>query len=177
MTASIVAGDGSERDPGSPEIGAQFAQMVKELRTVYSNVTVICCERMTRDITQHPQHMIGNLIHQNGALPGNADNCARIMVEHSVVSASVDERMMPLFETLEKLLGELERMVDVRVLIALTRGVWEHLSDDLYIFVENLQENHDCPVRRHLMSRRRQRSVCRRERGSPGRMPRPLPSC
>ena len=87
--------------------------------------------------------------------------------------------MAPLFETLEKLIGELERMVDVRVLIALTRGVWEHLSDDLYIFVENLQENHDCPVSSYLITRDQSvvKDVCGREHGSPGRMPRLLQSC
>lgn len=54
--------------------------------------------------------------------------------------------MEPLFTTLANLCGDLERVVDSRVFVSLLRGLWEHLSDDLYIFVENLQESHDYHV-------------------------------
>ena len=54
--------------------------------------------------------------------------------------------MEPLFASLGRLCGELDRAVDTRVFVSLMRGLWEHLSDDLYIFVENLQESHDYHV-------------------------------
>ena len=56
---------------------------------------------------------------------------------------NVEEKMSPLLATLTDLSRDLERMVDTRVFVTLLRGLWEHVSDDLYIFVENLQEGHD----------------------------------
>lgn len=65
-------GDDAHRNPAQPEIGAQLAQVVKELRTEYSNATVLCCERMAHEIAQHPQNMIGNLLHQSNQTSGTS---------------------------------------------------------------------------------------------------------
>jgi len=127
-----------EQQGNGPEIGAQFAQVVKELRTEYSHVTVHCCERMAEEITQHPQHMIGNILYEASSFhDANLQD----------TPFNVDERMTPLFETLTTLSEDLETAVDPRVLVTLLRGLWEHLGEDLYIFVENLHEGHDFQVR------------------------------
>lgn len=124
-----------------PSIGAQFAQVVKELRTEYAHATVFCCERMTQNIAQHPQHMIANLLHPFSGFPVfKVDGSGGLEVPE------VEERMHPLFHALEDVCNQLEKAVDTRVFVTLVRGLWENLSDDLYVFVENLQEGRDYQV-------------------------------
>eukprot|EP00210_Caulerpa_lentillifera_P009479 g9039.t1 len=130
-----------QQQTNGPEIGAQFAQLVKELRTDYSHATVHCCERMAEEITQHPQHMIGNILYEASAFQTTNVQESPGPFEDNLFN--VDERMEPLFETLSHLSENLERAVDPRVLVTLLRGLWEHLGEDLYIFVENLHEGHN----------------------------------
>lgn len=54
--------------------------------------------------------------------------------------------MEHLINTLRSITRDLMHVLDPRVFIALMRGLWEHISDDLYIFVENLQETDDHQV-------------------------------
>ncbi|GMH43636.1 hypothetical protein BSKO_11558 [Bryopsis sp. KO-2023] len=126
--ASTVEVEGAFSDGSMPPtVGAQFAQVVKELRTEYSNATVHCCRRLAKIILSQPANMVANILHSSR----NPDE------------PEVNEKMDSLMQTLEQTIRHLHAILDSRVFVSLVRGLWEHLSEDIYIFVENLSEGRD----------------------------------
>lgn len=72
MCPAAIETDCTFNDGTLPQtVGAQFAQLVKELRTEYSNATVYCCEVMAKSIMSNPSNMIPNILHHaHGGLSG-----------------------------------------------------------------------------------------------------------
>ncbi|GMH43618.1 hypothetical protein BSKO_11540 [Bryopsis sp. KO-2023] len=64
------------------------------------------------------------------------------------------KKMKYLMETLEQMIGKLQAVLDSPVFASLVTGLWENLSEDIYIFIQNLSDGRDySAVRRIYVAR------------------------
>ncbi|CAD7699455.1 unnamed protein product [Ostreobium quekettii] len=131
--SSLETDEVAARSNVPPTVGAQFAQVVKELRTEYSHATVSTCERMARVILSNPRYSMASILHQvrSGNHAGQGQH------------QDVEHQVNPLLQALEDTVEGLHQCLDSRVFVTLVRGLWENISEELYLYVENLQEGHD----------------------------------
>jgi len=106
---------------------------------------VFCCESLSQNISSDPVSSISSVLHQCSHSTGTLVLGLRPLRIH-LEAANLDELMAAVFDAFGVLCVELQRSVDTRVFVTLMRGQWEIMSDDLYTFVENLQEGRDYQV-------------------------------
>ncbi|KAK9839863.1 hypothetical protein WJX81_007158 [Elliptochloris bilobata] len=128
-----AAGAGTEVLPGGgtgPQLGAQFAQLVKELRSEYGGAVSAAAARIS-----------GALF----AAPGRS--ILRILEQHGVTGtpALMQQQTGPVLEAMEEVVVGLTRSLDSRVYVALGRGLWDFTAKEIFDYVEGLQEGKENP--------------------------------
>ncbi|GIL85489.1 hypothetical protein Vretimale_13414 [Volvox reticuliferus] len=130
-------------DELAPHIGAQFAQVVKELRTDYAEGVASCANRMANFIRSTPLTNIKVAL--NLPKPPNND----VNTGYQQVSTMTQQRefveafMRPILAACEEALQALRGALDPRVFVATGRALWDCMGKDLYEFVHGLQEGQD----------------------------------
>lgn len=74
-----------------------------------------------------------------------AEGCSKTPTEARHVAAA---QVAPLLKVLKDTVAELAVAVDGRVLVALTRGLWELTAREIHDYLEGLQESYDTKVGR-----------------------------
>ncbi|KAL3142941.1 hypothetical protein ABBQ38_003227 [Trebouxia sp. C0009 RCD-2024] len=112
-------------DGPGPHLGAQFAQLVKELRSEYAAAVTACAERIAGALFQRPGYSINATLHRHGI---------------SGTPTIMQQQVGPVLEAMEDILAALLRSLDGRVYVAVGRGLWDFTSKDIYDYVDSLQE-------------------------------------
>ncbi|DBB16594.1 TPA: hypothetical protein ACH3X3_014851 [Trebouxia sp. C0006] len=112
-------------DGPGPHLGAQFAQLVKELRSEYAAAVTACAERIAGALFQRPGYSINATLHRHGI---------------SGTPSIMQQQVGPVLEAMEDILAALLRSLDGRVYVAVGRGLWDFTSKDIYDYVDSLQE-------------------------------------
>ncbi|GMH43665.1 hypothetical protein BSKO_11587 [Bryopsis sp. KO-2023] len=107
-----------------PMVGAHFGQAVKELRTDFCETTIHICDRLAGIILSHPANLVADILHWSG-VPEEPD---------------VHEKMGSLMHTLEQAIQNLRPFLNSRVFVSVVRGLWDHVAQDLFKFVDNLSQ-------------------------------------
>eukprot|EP00775_Hariotina_reticulata_P004797 gene4797-5047_t len=123
----------------APNVGAQFAQMVKELRTEYSSALGSTCQRLSATLTANTSTSIYSVLSQAKLACAQVGPGMTPMQQH----AMMDSLSSNLFTCLGELMVNLASALDSRVFVATGRGLWDFVGRDLLEFVENLQESKD----------------------------------
>ncbi|KAF8071059.1 SPBC16D10.01c [Scenedesmus sp. PABB004] len=126
-------------DDVAPHVGAQFAQVVKELRTEYSSAVASTCQRMSAALGASPGTSIFTLLNQAKMASAQAGGGMTPMQQH----AMIESLSAGMFGVLNEVLCNLAAALDGRVFVATGRGLWDFIGRDLLEFVENLQEGKD----------------------------------
>ncbi|WIA31955.1 hypothetical protein OEZ86_002812 [Tetradesmus obliquus] len=145
--SSMPPGSHQHADVGSefgyedvaPHVGAQFAQVVKELRTEYSSAVASTCQRMSAALSANPTTSIFTLLNHAKAASAQAGPNMTPMQQH----AMIENVSAGMFTCLSEVLTNLAAALDGRVFVATGRGLWDFIGRDLLEFVENLQEGKD----------------------------------
>ncbi|CAK0784807.1 hypothetical protein CVIRNUC_008011 [Coccomyxa viridis] len=109
-----------------PEMGAQFAQLVKELRSEYSGAVQACAFRISQGVTNQANSSLKSILEQHGI---------------SGTPTLLQQLTGPMLEKVEEVVLGLTRLLDSRVFVALGRGLWDFTAKDVYDYVESLQED------------------------------------
>eukprot|EP00198_Chlamydomonas_reinhardtii_P008734 XP_001698071.1 predicted protein [Chlamydomonas reinhardtii] len=129
-------------DDMAPHIGAQFAQVVKELRTDYAEGVASCSNRMANHIRATPVTNIKTALNQPKppADPhGGYQQVSTLTHQRDFVEAF----MRPILAACDEALQALRAALDPRVFVATGRALWDCMGKDLFEFVHFLQESHD----------------------------------
>lgn len=180
----------------APNLGAQFAQLVKELRSEYFAAITLCAERLAAELAKMPATSVVQLLRRDGvfastqqlsgavsrprwravcllwAVPtaafklawpvGGCPSCsvasgtynpcpspASISLTYTAPPCNScpaalptypPPQLMRIMEEVEKLLHWLSNVLDNRVFVALTRGLWDLTSKDVLDYTEDLRE-------------------------------------
>ncbi|CAL8462927.1 g2461 [Coccomyxa elongata] len=121
-------GLGTERMPSGsdgPELGAQFAQLVKELRSEYAGAVTACAARIAQ-----------------GVFGPSGRSILRILEQHGITGTPtlMQQQVGPVLEAMEEVILGLTRTLDGRVYVALGRGLWDFTAKEIFDYVESLQE-------------------------------------
>ncbi|KAL6780540.1 CGL46 [Auxenochlorella protothecoides x Auxenochlorella symbiontica] len=117
---------GSERIArDAPDLGAQSAQLVKELRSEYFAAITLCAERLAAELAANPATSTLLLLRRDG------------LTAHP---SQLQSALSSIMEELERLLHWLSSSLDTRVYVAVTRGLWDLTSKDVLEYAEDLQE-------------------------------------
>ena len=121
----------------APHVGAQFAQVVKELRTEYTAAVTTTAERLSLGLSASPATSLVSILQQAklAAMQQQQQQHQSQMQQMAMMEAL----SRPLFQLLEEALANLEAALDGRVFVAVGRGLWDYIGRDLFTYVENLQ--------------------------------------
>jgi hypothetical protein len=119
----------------APSVGAQFAQVVKELRTEYSSAVASSCQRLAAALAAGHTTSICTLLAQ-AKLAGAQAGPGLTPMQQAAMIESLSNGM---FAVLTEVLGNLAAALDGRVFVAMGRGLWDFIGRDLLAFVEALQ--------------------------------------
>ncbi|KAA6421600.1 MAG: hypothetical protein FRX49_08543 [Trebouxia sp. A1-2] len=113
-----------EQEGKGPKRGALFNQLVKELRSEYAAAVTVCAQRI------------------HSALADHRCSIRAALEKYGIIndSAVLMEQMHPTLEAVEDVLANLFKVVDNRVYISVGRGLWDCTSQDVYEYLEGLQE-------------------------------------
>ena len=109
----------------SPDLGAQFAQLVKELRSEYFAAITLCAEKLAGEIARLPHTSIIMVLRREGS--------------HLQPMQTV-EQLSRALSKIQRLLELLSAALDGRVFVALTRGLWDLTARDILEYAEDLRE-------------------------------------
>ncbi|KAL4857276.1 hypothetical protein ACK3TF_002568 [Chlorella vulgaris] len=109
----------------APNLGAQFAQLVKELRSEYFAAITLCAERLAAELAKMPATSVVQLLRRDGVFAS---------------TQQLSVATMRIMEEVEKLLHWLSNVLENRVFVALTRGLWDLTSKDVLDYTEDLRE-------------------------------------
>lgn len=131
-TTGTAPASNGPRSPGSltydghgPHLGAQLAQLVKELRSEYAAAVTACAERISAALFLRPGYSINTILHQHG-IPGTP--------------TIMQQQVGPVLEAMEDILNSLTAALDGRVYVAVGRGLWDFVAKEIYDYVDSLQE-------------------------------------
>ncbi|KAL0038366.1 hypothetical protein WJX77_003765 [Trebouxia sp. C0004] len=113
-----------EQEGEGPQRGALFNQLVKELRSEYAAAVTACAQRIHSALADHRCSIRAALEKY-----GIANDSAVLM-----------EQMHPTLEAAEDVLASLLKVVDNLVYVSVGRGLWDCTSQDVYEYLEGLQE-------------------------------------
>lgn len=122
----------------APNVGAQFAMVVKELRTEYAAAVASTAERMSNTLCSHPSSSLKVLLSQPKLSAAGPTNPSPMQQ-----NAAMEAALRPLMGVLQDALGALKGALDSRVFVAMGRGLWDFVGRELYEFVECLQEGQE----------------------------------
>lgn len=113
-----------EQEGEGPKRGALFNQLVKELRSEYAAAVTACAQRI------------------HSALADHRCSIRAALEKYGITndSAVLMEQIHPTLEAVEDVLANLFKVVDNRVYVSLGRGLWDCTSQDVYEYLEGLQE-------------------------------------
>lgn len=106
--------------------------------TSYQQTSTIFAPSIYLSVEEHQRPMIYCKVLSN--IDNIKDFLTRTQCCTGYEVAHVERKMEPLLCALEQMVLNMQPFVDSRVLVSLTRGLWEHITDDLYVFVESLEE-------------------------------------
>lgn len=109
----------------APDLGAHFAQLVKELRSEYFAAITLCAEKLAGELTRLPQTSVAAILKREGM--------------HLQPHEIVQELGLALGD-IQKVLQWLAAALDGRVFVALTRGLWDLTARDILEYAEDLTE-------------------------------------
>lgn len=153
----------------APNLGAQFAQLVKELRSEYFAAITLCAERLAAELAKMPATSVVQLLRRDGVFASTqqlsvavssagmhaatsslrtswiansalADTAVSCAVSLSPPPPPRCVQTMRIMEEVEKLLHWLSNVLENRVFVALTRGLWDLTSKDVLDYTEDLRE-------------------------------------
>ena len=107
------------------ELGAHWAQLVKELRTRYVACIRLSVEAITSELSMANQTSIQNVLRRDG--PSASQN-------------SFTKRLRRALESTVPVLRWLAACLDERVFVALSRGMWDLTARDILQYAEGLAE-------------------------------------
>jgi hypothetical protein len=110
----------------APNLGALWAQLVKELRTEYYATITLTAESLSRHLTSSSSTSVYGLLKRAG-------------LEAS--SSAIVRRAEKALDHTSPTLHILSSVLDSRVFVALTRGLWDLTAKQILNYAENLTEN------------------------------------
>jgi hypothetical protein len=125
----------SYSDDIAPHVGAQFAQVVKELRTEYAAAVGACAERVSLGLASSSSTSVRAIL----AAAKQAVAAAGANPSALQQQAMMEGLAEPLFRVLEECLSNLQAALDARVFVAVGRGLWDFIGRFMYDFIEQLQ--------------------------------------
>lgn len=107
------------------DLGAHWAQLVKELRTEYFACITLCAESLTNELSTSPNTSVIGILRREGliASPDVVSKRVRKVLAHGAAT-----------------LRWLGACLDGRVFIALGRGLWDLAARDILRYAEDLNE-------------------------------------
>jgi hypothetical protein len=126
--------DAHMMDDVAPHLGAQFAQVVKELRTEYSAAVATTSQRLSSGLGSSAGTSVVCIL-QNA----KAASAGQPQQTQNQQLGMMEALSRQLFSSLEAALANLEAALDGRVFVAVGRGLWDYIGRDLFAYVENLQ--------------------------------------
>lgn len=124
--AAALAAANGRVGPGAPALGAQLAQLVKELRCEYGGAVTAAAARLAAAVFRLPGRCVRAVLDEHGS---------------SASPAAVAAGVAPALEALEEVLLGVARALDARASAALGRGLWDFTAAQVYDYVEVLQES------------------------------------
>ena len=112
----------------APALGAQLAQLVKELRCEYAGAVTAAASRLSAAVFRLPGRSLRRVLEERG-------------VEGTPADAASGVR--PSLEAMEEVVLGLARALDARAVAALGRGLWDHAAAQICAYVELLHEGAD----------------------------------
>ena len=112
----------------APALGAQLAQLVKELRCEYAGAVTAAASRLSAAVFRLPGRSLRRVLEERG-------------VEGTPADAASGVR--PSLEAMEEVVLGLARSLDARAVAALGRGLWDHAAAQICAYVELLHEGAD----------------------------------
>ena len=109
-----------------PMLGAQWAQLVKEIRTQYYASITLTAESISRQLTSSNQTSIQHILRKSG-------------LESS--DSAVVRRTERILDQTSPTLRILSSTLDSRVFVALARGLWDLTAKQILQYAEDLQED------------------------------------
>ncbi|KAL6752980.1 hypothetical protein V8C86DRAFT_2737862 [Haematococcus lacustris] len=141
----LPSATGLLEDVGGPLIGAQLAQLVKELRSQYSAGVSACASHLAEHLRSYEPSSIAlvlaaplpsrdALLRQGGVLSTQQVSVASLQQQW------VEALLRPVLLGVGDALHSLRKHLEARVFVATARALWDYVGKDLYEFVEALQE-------------------------------------
>jgi len=122
-------------DDVAPHVGAQFAQVVKELRTEYAAAVGSCAERISLGLASNQATSVRSILAAAKHAVATAGANPSAMQQQAMMEGLAE----PMFRCLEECFANLQAALDSRVFVAVGRGLWDFIGRQLYDFIEQLQ--------------------------------------
>lgn len=109
----------------APDLGAHWAQLVKELRTEYYACITLCAEALAGELASSPATSVAGLLRREAL---------------TTAPASVGRHLRRVLDHTAPTLRWLSSALDGRVFVALARGLWDLAARDVLRYAEDLSE-------------------------------------
>lgn len=120
-----VAAGAARIEREAPDLGAHWAQLVKELRTEYYACITLCAEALAGELAGAPATSVAGLLRREGL---------------TTAPTSVARHLRRVLDQTAPTLRWLAAALDGRVFIALGRGLWDLAARDVLRYAEDLSE-------------------------------------
>lgn len=124
-------------DRSGPPLGAQFAQLMKELRTEYGAAIKNVVQNMLAVMMAHRAFWV------RGLLQGLARPPPQTKSGQPQPMPSIDQTFAPLRAALAEVLEHSSRVLSPRVFVSVTRGLWDGIGREILDYCESLKESSD----------------------------------
>lgn len=129
-----------------PELGSHFLQVVGELRSKYAVAIKLAAQRLTDAIFSQPGAAPCIILDKLYGASSSATDLQQPqwqrIAQPEDLKLSTQQQVAPLLEIFGETVAELGSTVDDRVLVALTRGLWDLTAREIYEYLEGLRESH-----------------------------------
>jgi hypothetical protein len=115
----------------APDLGAHWAQLVKELRTEYFACITLCAEALAAGLAADPATSVLGVLRAEAAAAGGG----------GAAPAAAAQRLRRCLAATSPLLRWLGAALDGRVLVAVGRGLWDLAARDVLRFATDLTED------------------------------------
>ena len=111
----------------APDLGAQFSQLVKELRTEYYACCTLTVESMAAELVRSKETSVNGVLRREASSP----------------VADLTKHVRRALDLTTPTLRWLAAALDGRVFVALARGLWDNAARDVLRFAEDLSDSSD----------------------------------
>ncbi|GMH37322.1 hypothetical protein BSKO_05195 [Bryopsis sp. KO-2023] len=133
--AGILKPKFEEDDDVPHRVGAEFAQLAKELRSQFATAVIMSAERMLSVMNISFRTSITTVLRDSHEHCKSQDAlCLR---------ADIQERLSPVTQALNYTLQQLREPLEERVFVSVVRGLWDNASKELYLYVYDLREGEE----------------------------------